>query len=470
MEKNSEYKGTVLSLGTGGEGIIKYGEERAFVPFCLPGEEISFRALKISGGAVYGKLSEVHTLSPHRALPKCPHFEKCGGCQLQHMDYSAQLAFKRENVANCLKKLGNIDFEVGETVPSPKEYGYRNKLALPVGVDAHGETAVGFYAPRSHRIVPINSCALQPDWSDVIISSLKEFIGESGFAGYDEKSRKGVIRHIVCREINGGLIVTLVAARRENISRFGEILSSRLKKFTLWLNVNASSGNVIFGDEWHIVRGQGYFSGRTEGIKFKAGANTFLQVNDGVREKLYSAVLDACADKQCAAIDLYSGGGLLTAMLAKRCAVAYGVEIIPEAVACADGLKEENGLEGKMINLCGRVEDRIGEVLSSTRGMRRVIVCDPPRKGMDRGVVKAVAQSGAEKVVLVSCDPATLARDISLLCGSMTDEGGKLVKNPAFALGRCGPYEILSVTPYDMFPQTRHVETLVVLGRVDAGE
>ena len=464
MQKNKEYKGEVLSLGSEGEGVIKLGEERAFVPFCLEGESVSFTVLKAVGNVAYGKLTEVHTLSEHRAIPECPYFEKCGGCQLQHMDYPTQLAFKRSSVESCLKKLGGLDGQVRETVPSKKQYGYRNKLALPVGVDRDGKTVVGFFAPRSHRIVPIKSCPLQPQWSDILINSLLSFMSGSGLVGYDETARSGDIRHIVGREVDGKIVVTVVASHEVDLNPLVGILSESLKHFTLWLNVNDSRGNVIFGDVWRIVYGSGYYDDEAEGISFQVGANTFLQVNDDVRSKLYGAVIAACADKEAVAVDLYSGGGLLTAMLAKSCKAAYGVEIVPEAVACADKLKADNGLEESMFNYCGAVEDKIEEVFQKTAGYKRIVVCDPPRKGMERSVVNAVLKSGADRVVLISCNPATLARDLGLLCGSLIEEGNRLVKNPDYTpAGVSGYYQIVSVTPFDMFPQTKHVETLVVL-------
>ncbi len=258
----------------------------------------------------------------------------------------------------------------------------------------------------------------------------------------------------------------MVSATRVDLSPLASALERKVGKFTLLLNVNASRGNAIFGKEWHICRGEGYFFGKDCGVKFKAGANTFLQVNDGVRTSLYNAIVKEVSDGDAVAVDLYSGGGMLTAMLAKSCRAAYGVEIVPEAVTCADELKTLNGLDERMFNLCGAVEDKIDYVFRKTAGYRRVIVCDPPRKGMERSVVKAVLESGAEKVVLVSCNPATLARDLGLLCGSLREEDGQLVKNPAYTPdGLSGYYGIKSITPFDMFPQTKHVETLVVLSK-----
>lgn len=464
MEKNKEYIGEVLSLGSEGEGVIKYGDCTVFVPFCLAGEKVSFKALKVSGSVAYGKLTEVHTLSPERVAPACPHFEKCGGCQLQHLSYPAQLSFKRELVQNCLKKIGGLDVKVAETVPAPKQYGYRNKLALPVGIGDDGKTVTGFFAPRSHRIVPINSCPLQAEWSGALISALTAFMKDNNLTGYDERTHSGDIRHLVAREVEGKFIITVVATSEIDVGGFAAELEKLFGNFTLWLNVNNSTGNVIFGKEWHICRGEGYFYGEDSSVKFKAGANTFLQINDGVRKLLYEAVVAAAGDKNAVAVDLYSGGGMLTAMLALNCMAAYGIEIVPEAVACADELKKLNRLGEKMFNYCGAVEDRLGDVFAKTAGYRRVIVCDPPRKGMERSVVKAVLASGAERVVLISCNPATLARDLGLLCGSLIEKDKLLIKNPEYTeQGLKGYYTIESITPFDMFPQTKHVETLVVL-------
>lgn len=467
MEKNKEYIGEVLSLGSEGEGVIKIGDETAFVPFCLAGERVSFKVLKSSGSVSYGKLTEVHTLSKERVAAVCPHFEKCGGCQLQHASYSEQLSFKRDLVKNCLKKIGGIDFEVSSAVPSEREYGYRNKLALPVGVDDGGRNIAGFYAPRSHRIVPVKSCALQPEWSGFVISALLTFMREQNLKGYDERTRRGEVRQIVVRELDGKQIITVVSAKVISLKPLAALLDEKFKKYTLLLNVNTSSGNAVFGKEWHICRGEGFFMGETCGVKFKAGANTFLQVNDWVRNKLYSKIVDEVKDEHGVAIDLYSGGGTLTAMLAGVCKAAYGVEIVKEAVECADELKDLNGLQEKMFNYCGAVEDKISDVLELCEGEKKTIICDPPRKGMERSVVKAVLASGAEKVILVSCNPATLARDLGLLCGSLREEDGQLVKNYGYSeKGLNGFYKIESITPYDMFPQTKHVETLLVLKKL----
>ena len=455
LHKNELYEGLVEGLGTDGEGIIKIEGTTAFVPFCLIGERVSFKVLKVKDNIAYGKLISVLQPSEDRVRPRCLVFGKCGGCSLQHIDYSAQLEFKRSTVKGALSKIGGITFPVRETVPCGKEYGYRNKLALPIGI-VNGETAVGFYAPHSHRIVPVDNCDIQAEWVKEVISAVKEF-AKTGVRGYDEESGTGELRHIVVREIKGKFIFALVCTKKIDAMPFAEILKGKFKQFTLLLNINSQNTNAIFGKSFYTVYGDGFFGAEEFGIKYRAGANTFLQVNDDMREKLYSAVLDE-AEEGVTAIDLYSGGGLLTAMLAQKCGRAFGIEIVEEASRCADGLKEENGLDGRMINICGKVEEEIGRVFAKTKG-RRIIVCDPPRKGIERSAVNAIKSSGADKIIYVSCNPATLARDLGIMTGTLVEENGSLVKSGAPQ----SEYEIVSITPFDMFPQTRHVETLAVL-------
>ncbi len=459
MEKNKIYKGTVCAYGTDGEGIIKCEGTTVFVPYCLLGEEVTFKALKVSGAIAYGKLESVETPSKERVAPVCGVYEKCGGCQLQHMSYSEQLSFKRDSVKNALKKIGGLDVEVANTVRGEREFRYRNKLVLPVT-----DSGIGFYAQRSHRVVPITDCPIQANWIGDIIKALRDFMLENKISGYNEVTKNGVIRHLVIREIKGAFVITLVATKNINTKKFAEKLGKIFENFTLSVNVNTLQGNAIFGNEWHVCHGEGFFTAEDNGIKFKAGANTFLQVNDGVRDMLYSAVCAAVGNSEAVALDLYSGGGMLTAMLAKVCKAAYGIEIVKEASICADELKNLNGLQDKMTNICGKVEEKLGEVMRASEGKERVIVCDPPRKGMERSVVYAVRDAKPEKIVLVSCNPATLARDLGLLMGSLVEENGAIVKNRNYD-ANCAPYIIDSITPYDMFPQCRHTEALVVLTR-----
>ena len=465
MKKNDDIISTAEGYGTEGEAVFMHEGSPVFVPYCLAGERAEIKILAVKGSVAYGKCRRVLSPSPDRVPPPCPVFEKCGGCQLQHMSYAAQLAFKTDLIKNTLKKIAGIEADVLPASASARQYNYRNKLVLPVGVNASGETVIGFYAARSHRIVPVDNCSIQAGWCSKIIAIVKAYMRGNGLKGYDEERRCGDIRRVAVREVGGRYIVALVAAKAVNCSPLADMLKKELGEITLLLNINRSQGNGIFGGEWRTVFGEGFFEGEDMGIKFRAGANTFLQVNDGVRTELYGEIVREAADGGAVAIDLYSGGGMLTALLARACKAAYGIEVVKEASICADELRDMNGLSGRMTNICGKVEDELAGVFERTLGERRVIVCDPPRKGMERSVVEAVKDSGADKIILVSCNPATLARDLGLLLGALKDDDGVLKKDPTYAA--TSAYKIDYIRPYDMFPQTRHTEALVVLSKND---
>ena len=462
IEKNDIICATTDAIGTNGEGVIRHEGVTFFVPACLPGEKVRFKVLKVKGNVGYGKVEEVLTPAEERVREKCPVFMRCGGCCLQHLDYPAQLAHKTQVVKDALRKIGGLQIDVPTTIKSDMPYGYRNKLQIPVGVDREGKNVVGFYAEHSHRIVPVTSCAIHPQWAEKLIAIVKRYMTECAVRGYD-----------VAREIGGKYIVTLVSAKRElpNLPYLIGLLSEEFKEFSLYVNFNDADTNVIFGKEFQLVHGMGFFEAEEQGIRYEAGPVTFLQVNENVRTKLYKdALKTVCKDGDEVVIDAYSGGGLLTAMIAKSVKRVYGIELEPEASKCADSLKVKNGLEN-MTNICGYVEEKLPEVLKKEKGEKLRLILDPPRAGIARSVLKALLESGIPSLTIISCNPATLARDLGILTGKLIEnENGELVKNPAYegvATGETltGYYAVESVQPYDMFPQTKHVETLVCLAR-----
>ncbi len=466
ITKNDSLCAIVDAVGTNGEGIIRHEGITFFVPACLPGEKVRFKVLKVKGNVGYGKAEEILTPAEERVRPKCPVFSRCGGCCLQHLDYSAQLAHKSEVVKEALRKIGGLKLAVPPALKSDLSYGYRNKLQLPVGVDKEGNTVVGFYAEHSHRIVPISACAIHPAWAEKLIALLTQYIRERDVKGYNEEEKSGVLRHIVAREIGGKFIVTLVVTQEKlpDLPYFVGLLTKAFSSVTLYLNFNAAATNVIFGEKFQLVYGEGFFEAEEQGIRYEAGPVTFLQVNENVRGKLYKDALFSVAKKgDEVVIDAYSGGGLLTAMLAKRVKRVYGIELEKEASRCADSLKEKNALEN-MTNICGLVEEKLPAVLEKEKGEKLRLILDPPRAGIARSVLKALLKSGIPTLTLISCNPATLARDLGILTGSLTEREGELVKNPDYTPdGLAGYYEVKKIQPYDMFPQTKHVETLVTL-------
>ena len=469
IEKNDIICAVTDAIGSNGEGIIRHEGVTFFVPACLPGEKVRFRVLKVKGNIGYGKVEEILTPAEERVREKCPVFSKCGGCCLQHLDYGAQLQHKATVVKDALRKIGGLHIAVPTAYPSDSPYGYRNKLQLPVGVDKEGNTVIGFYAEHSHRIIPISSCAIHPEWAEKLISVIKRYIMECAVKGYDEQTKTGALRHIVAREIAGKFIITLVTAKKNlpNLPYLIGILNETFRFVTVYVNFNDADTNVIFGKEFQLVHGMGFFEGEEQGIRYEAGPVTFLQVNENVRAKLYKEALKTVsADGDEVVVDAYSGGGLLTAMIAKKVKRVYGIELEEEASRCADKLKEKNGLTN-MTNICGYVEEKLPAVLEKEKGEKLRLILDPPRAGIARSVLYALLKSGIPKLTLISCNPATLARDLGILTGSLTEnEKGELVKNPAYTEeGLENFYTIEKIQPYDMFPQTKHVETLVVLQR-----
>lgn len=332
------------ALGSNGEGIVRHEGVTFFVPYCLPGEKIRFRVLKVKDKIGYGKIEEVLTPAEERVREKCPVFTRCGGCQLQHLAYRSQLRFKGNVVKDALRKIAGIRLCVPAAIKSDLPYGYRNKLQMPVGVDKEGNNVIGFYAERSHRIIPVSSCVIHPEWAEKLIAVLHRYMKECAVKGYDEEGGTGSLRHIVVREIGGKFIVTLVSVTENlpNLQYLIELLYTVFRTFTFYLNINAKDTNVVFGEQFILEHGPGYFEAEEQGIRYEAGPVTFLQVNENVRAKLYEAALKAVVSTgDEVVVDAYSGGGLLTAMLAKSCKRVYGIELEAEAVKCADALKEK---------------------------------------------------------------------------------------------------------------------------------
>ena len=464
MKKNEEYIGIVEAFGSNGEGIIKDNGLITFVPYAIKGEKVRYKILKATKSCAYGKLIEVLTPSDCRVNPSCSVFNKCGGCQIQHVDYANQLELKRETVKDCFRKIAGIDFEVDKTEPCEKVFGYRNKLQLPVAKTENG-TVIGFYAENTHRVVPIDDCPINPSWTKKIISAFKQYIDEFNLSGYDNQKFTGDIREITAKEIAGNLIIVAVVldSNIKGKDRLVEILKSHLElNFTLYFNVNKSRSNVIYGEKFYLYHGAPDYTAEIDGIKCKFGVQSFMQVNDEMRSKLYNKVKEEInADENTTVIDAYSGAGLMTALLSQNARKTIGIEIVKEAVDCADELAKINGLTDKMVNFNGACEDLLPSIIEKERktGNQIKIVLDPPRKGCDIAVVEAVRKSGADKIVYVSCLPSSLARDVGLLTGTLIYKDGKIEK----AETPSGEYELTLIKPFDMFPQTKHVETLVCL-------
>ncbi len=464
MEKNQEKIGEVLALGMNGEGILKDEDFTIFVPFALPKEKIKYKVLKVAKKLVYGKLVEIISPSKDRVNPVCPIFSKCGGCQLQHINYQTQLELKQNNIKTCFKKIAKLEVPVDEAVVGDNQFYYRNKLQLPVAHTLNG-AIIGFYAENSHRVIEINQCAINGKWANGVIKAFKQYFIECDIYGYDELKHVGDVREVTVKEINGNLIITVVTLNDnlKNKKRLIEILSENVNgEFSLFQNVNSKKTNVIYGDKFNLLKGEKEYFSEMLGVKYKIGVQSFMQVNPIVCKKLYSAVKENLnLTENTTVIDAYSGAGLMTALLAKSAKKAIGIEIIKEAVDIANELAADNGLKDKIINYCGKCEDLLPAVIKREKEENHqvVVVLDPPRKGVDVKVIKAILDSEIDRIIYVSCLPSSLARDVGLIVGSLKIQNGEIVDNPNFT----PKYDIEFIKPFDMFPQTKHVETLVCL-------
>ena len=451
MIQGDKIKVTISDLNNEGEGVVRAGDERfvVFVADALPGEEVEARLVtkkKNYGTAkVLRRLSE----SPERITPACGIFGRCGGCQLQHISYGAQLRMKRKTVVDALERIGGIEApNVHECVPSQELWGYRNKASLPVQSLGGESLRAGFYRPRSHDIIPYSDCPVLLPQINRNLNGLLAALREEGFCGAREgrwSLPNELIRHIVVRQAQFGEdSLCAVIGRRPLSKKEEKSLRSAAQKIKglsgMVFNIHDSPGNFIWGGHTIPIYGAELMSERLGRYKFTFEASSFFQVNSAQALSLYEYAAGLALDGAPGKIlELYSGVGSLTAFLAAGGAEVTAVESWLPAAKYIAGNAERNGIK-KIVSHTAQAED-IAESLSGSRC--DVVVVDPPRSGCDEKVIAAMLKTVPERIVYVSCNPATLARDIKLLA-----EGG---------------YTPLEARPFDMFPQTGHVETAALL-------
>ena len=440
-------EGVVVDFGMSGEGIVKIGTYPVFVPFAIVGERIRAKVNYAKKECAFADLIECLSTSKDRIKPRCPHFGRCGGCDLQHLSHDAQEEVKRQGLVRILRKNAGLDVDVPPVV-SGRQWGYRNKLSLPFGkMGKHGKVVLGFYEKRSHLVVPMRSCPLHGDWAADLIADVSEWANENDVSVYDEKTGKGLLRHLVARFVTT-LSVTL-SVNGDSVPRLSNLvkkLDRHFSGYAVYVSPQKQKNNVILGETATLVHGK---ETPQDFGAFRAVVSplSFLQVNDEMRDKLYAAACELVGDCD-EIIELYSGVGLLTAEVASRLPAARitAVEIVPEAVADAEKLMNRLGLSDRVREVCADAAEFMRNGFSEcAEGTRRVVLLDPPRKGCAPEVVAAVNASDCEKVVYISCNPATLSRDIALFA-----EGG---------------FTLSHIQPFDMFPETMCLETLVSLER-----
>lgn len=459
MKKNEEFIITIEDMSEDGSGVGKQGGYIWFIKDTVIGDVVRAGAMKMKKNYGFARLIEVITPSKDRVEPRCPAARKCGGCQLQAMDYQAQLRFKERKVYNDLKRIGGLkdlrleDMEHIMGMETP--WRYRNKAQFPFGLDKDGRIITGFYAGRTHSIIEQEDCLLGIEENKEILEIIKQFMEDfrrEGTGPYDEKSHQGLVRHALIRKgfATGELMVCLVINGRK--LPHSEELVERLLKVpgmsSISYNINTEKTNVILGSELVNLYGPGYITDTIGDIKYQISPLSFYQVNPVQTRKLYQTALEfADLNGGETVWDLYCGIGTISLFLAQKAGKVYGVEIIPQAIEDAKRNARLNSLENVEF-FVGKAEEVLPEQYEKNHIAADVIVVDPPRKGCDEHCLETIVKMAPPKVVYISCDPATLARDVKYL-----GENG---------------YELKRVRCCDMFGQSVHVETVCLLSKLNA--
>ena len=458
LQKNQILTLRIERLSSDGSGVAHSADgEAVFVPGTAPGDEARVRIVKDCGRYAFGILDELLTPSPDRIPVDCPVAGPCGGCSLRHLDYAAELRAKQESVLDAFRRIGGLEVPVLDILPSPDVDRYRNKVQFPVGIDKNGVPCIGFYAGRTHRIVPCPDCKLQPSVLNEIGNALCAFFAQQGIRPYDEQSGKGLVRHIFLRRgAHSGQIMVCLVCTRAKLPHAEQLCTALREQFpaisTILLNVNAKNTNVILGSENHILYGPGYIEDTLCGVPVRLGPLSFYQVNTLAAERLYGVAAQyAQLTPDDALLDLYCGMGTIGLSMAEQCRELIGVEIVPEAIesAKANAARMGEAVAAKSRFFCADAGQAATQL--AAEGLHPdIVMLDPPRKGCDEATLSAVVRMAPRRVVYVSCNPATAARDAAWL-----EQNG---------------YHAEKVQPVDLFPRTKHCECVIALskGEIDS--
>ena len=461
MNKNEIVTVEITDIGVSGEGIGHVDGYTLFIKDAIIGDVVEAKVMKAKKNYGYARLMQVIQPSSDRVEPKCAYARKCGGCQIQEMSYERQLAFKEQKIRGNLERIGRFAEEEINRVMEPvvgmeHPFGYRNKAQFPFGTDREGNPITGFYAGRTHDIIANTDCALGVEQNQEILELILQYMKEYHIAAYDEKTGKGLLRHALIRYgfKTKEIMVCLVVNGKK--LPHGEKLIEKLTKLermtSITISPNNRRDNVIMGDSYETLWGQGYITDYIGNVKYQISPLSFYQVNPVQTEKLYGLALEYADLKGNETVwDLYCGIGTISLFLAQKAKQVYGVEIVPQAIDDAKQNAQINAIENAEF-FVGKAEEVLPEYYENyarehhgENAHADVIVVDPPRKGCDEILLETIVKMQPEKVVYVSCDSATLARDLKYLCAN--------------------GYEMKIVRGVDQFPNTVHVETVVLLQR-----
>lgn len=449
LKKNMEIELQITGTTHDGKGVGRYNDFVIFVPHCAEGETVKVHVLSVKKNLAYGKLLEVIVPSPARIESDCPVSEKCGGCVFRHISYEEELRIKYNRVSDTLKKIGGLSITPEQILESPEIYGYRNKAQYPVGYTKDGKITAGFFAAHSHRIVGCLNCQLEPPLFENILKAVIAFMNEYKITAYNEETGEGLIRNIYIRRARAtGQTAVCFVINGDSIpheNKLIETIRSVSPEITgIVLNINKSRTNVILGKTCRTIWGNDRITDILCGVKYEISPQSFYQVNSLQTGRLYSIAKEfADLNKNDTLLDMYCGAGTIGLFMADSVKNLIGVEVVPEAIEDAKRNAQINNISNARF-ICSDAGEAAKRLLSE--GYRPdVVVLDPPRKGCDTLTIDSVVSMSPERIVYVSCDPATLARDLKIF----TEKG----------------YIVRRVKPVDMFPRTSHVETVVLMSR-----
>ena len=445
--KNQIYEATVTDYTAEGQGVAHIEGCAVFVPNAIAGETVRVRIEKAQKTWAAGKIVEILEKSPHRVNRECPVAKLCGGCDFWHMDYEEEARLKAHRVKSCLNRMGGETLEEVPILSAPTCYGYRNKAQYPVAAKK-GRAYAGFFRAGTHDVVENKRCRILPEETDAVKDAVMDYVNQYRVSVYDETAHRGLLRHIYVRRgvVSGQVLVCLVC-NGDKLPKVEELLK-RLKTIpgftTLVLSVNTKKGNAVLGDRFITLYGPGYIEDTLCGLNFRLSPRSFYQVNHHQAQRLYETAIErAGITKDDTVLDLYCGVGTITLAMAKSAGKVIGVEVIPQAVQDAKENAQRNGIENAEF-FCGDAGQAALEL--EAKGIKAdVAVVDPPRKGLSADTIEALSRMAPRRIVYVSCDPATLARDVSLL--------------------KQRGYRVANATAADLFPRCAHVESVVCLVR-----
>ncbi|SHJ48314.1 23S rRNA (uracil(1939)-C(5))-methyltransferase RlmD [Tepidibacter formicigenes] len=448
LEKGKKYIVDIVDIGHGGVGIGKYEGFTVFVEGGLIQDKIKVRIIKSKKNYAEGEIVKIIEKSPFRVNRKCSDdLIDCGGCQVMHLDYKKQLEIKTNLVKETIKRIGKIEnVKIHDTIGMNEPFRYRNKAQFPIGKN-NNEAVLGFYKKKSHEIIPTDKCIIQHDVNDKIVKIIKEYINKFRISIYDEKKHEGLLRHLVTKVgFKTKEVMVVLVANGQDIPHTDELINELKENIpgfkTLVLNINTRKGNAILGRENKILYGYGIIQDYIDDLKFNISPLSFFQVNPIQTEVLYNKALEyANLTGNETVFDIYCGIGTISLFLAKKAKKVYGIEIVEDAIKDAKVNAKMNNLDNTEFYV-GKAEEVVPD-LYKERKRANVVVVDPPRKGCDEKVLETIVNMKPERVVYVSCNPSTLARDLAYL-----DERG---------------YKCEEIQPVDMFAHTMHVETVVLI-------